>query len=269
MSKFSVLMSVYRREQPQFLREALESLFCQTRLPDEVVLVKDGPLTEELEAVIADFSNRFGERLHLLPLAENVGLGGALNAGLSACRYELVARMDSDDISAPDRFERQLELFEQDESLAVASGWIEEFDERGESRIKRLPESDQQIKEYALKRCPIHHPCAMFRKSAVLRSGSYQHFYLLEDYYLWLRMIRIGARFYNIQIPLLRFRSTSDMFRRRGGWRYAQSEYRLFRYMYQNGMIGLGRFLFNASARFVVRISPTWFRQWVYLKLLR
>ena len=204
-----------------------------------------------------------------MPLAENVGLGRALNAGLEACSYDLVARMDSDDISVPNRFEQQLALFEQDECLSVVSGWVEEFDELGESRIKRLPENDQELKAYALKRCPIHHPCVMFRKSIVLQSGSYQHFYILEDYYLWIRMIQNGAKFYNIQAPLLRFRSSSDMFRRRGGWCYAKSEFRLFKHMYQNDMIGLGGFIFNASARFVVRIAPTWFRQWVYIKLLR
>lgn len=271
MSKFSVLMSVYRREQPQFLREALESLFCQTRLPDEVVLVKDGPLTEELEAVIADFSNRFGERLHLLPLAENVGLGRALNAGLSACRYELVARMDSDDISAPDRFEKLMNAMAEYPEVDVMGSWIDEFATNPEEviSVRKTPEHHAEICKLATSRSPMNHVSVLFRKESVLRVGGYQHFYLLEDYYLWCRMIAAGARFANLSEPLVHVRCGEDMFRRRGGWRYAQSEYRLFRYMYQNGMIGLGRFLFNASARFVVRISPTWFRQWVYLKLLR
>ena len=165
-------------------------------------------------------------------------------------------------------FEKQVEIFAT-KTVDVVSAWIEEFDELNNSRIKKLPECDEEIKRYAIHRCPIHHPCVMFRKEKVMEAGSYQHFYLLEDYYLWLRMIKSGAIFYNIQEPILRFRSTSDMFRRRGGLKYAKSEYRLFKYMYQNGMIGLSRFLFNASVRFIVRVSPTWLRQWVYLKLLR
>jgi len=268
MNKFSVLISVYYKERAEYLQAALNSVFAQTLSPSEVVLVKDGPLGSELEDVIAGFSSRYPSQMKVVVVAQNVGLGQALNIGLSHCTYDLIARMDSDDLCVPDRFEKQVEIFAT-KTVDVVSAWIEEFDELNNSRIKKLPEYDEDIKRYAIHRCPIHHPCVMFRKEKVMEAGSYQHFYLLEDYYLWLRMIKSGAIFYNIQEPILRFRSTSDMFRRRGGLKYAKSEYRLFKYMYKSGMIGLGRFLFNASARFIVRVSPTWLRQWVYLKLLR
>ena len=268
MNKFSVLISVYYKERAEYLKSALESVFTQTLCADEVVLVKDGPIGADLDDIIADFSMHYPNQMKVVELPRNVGLGNALSKGLEHCSYDLVARMDSDDICLPDRFEKQVEIFAT-KTVDVVSAWIEEFDELNNSRIKKLPECDEEIKRYAIHRCPIHHPCVMFRKEKVMEAGSYQPFYLLEDYYLWLRMIKSGAIFYNIQEPILRFRSTSDMFRRRGGLKYAKSEYRLFKYMYKSGMIGLGRFLFNASARFIVRVSPTWLRQWVYLKLLR
>ena len=271
MSKFSVLMSVYYREQPQFLREALDSIFSQTLLPDEVVLVKDGPLTKELDEVVEDFAVRYGERLHRVPLAEHVGFGRALNAGLEACSYDLVARMDSDDISVPNRFEQLMSAMEQYPEVDVLGSWIDEFatDPNEVLSIRKVPEYHSDICKLAASRSPMNHVSVLFRKKSVLQVGGYQHFYLLEDYYLWCRMICAEAVFANIPKSLVHVRCGEDMFRRRGGWRYAKSEFRLFRYMYQNGMIGLGGFIFNASARFVVRIAPTWFRQWVYIKLLR
>lgn len=149
MKEFSVLMSVYAREQSEHLIAALHSVFEQTVSPTEVVLVEDGPLTTELNTVITDFSERYSA-LKIVKLAKNMGLGNALNVGLSACTYSLVARMDSDDLSLPNRFETQLKVFEKDLEVSVVGGWISEFENNPEQIIsyRKVPEFDSEIKHF-------------------------------------------------------------------------------------------------------------------------
>lgn len=271
MNKFSVLISVYHKENPQFLKIALDSIFNQTICPNEVVLVEDGPLTDSLYETINEYEENFNGILKVVRLPQNVGLGRALNAGLEQCSHDLVVRMDTDDICVENRFERLLQAVSENESADVIGSWIDEFATNPTEvvSVRQTPEKDEDIKQLATSRSPMNHVSVLFKKVAVQAVGGYQDFYLLEDYYLWCRMIKANCTFYNLQEVLVHVRCGTDMFRRRGGLKYAKSEYRLFKYMYKSGMIGLGRFLFNASARFIVRVSPTWLRQWVYLKLLR
>lgn len=192
MEKFSVLMSVYAREQSAYLKEALRSVFEQTVPPSEVVLVKDGPLTTELEAVIASFAGRY-KSLKIVALTQNMGLGNALNVGLSACTYRLVARMDSDDLSLPGRFEAQLRVFDEYPDVSVVGGWISEFDKDPKDIIsyRKLPQTDRELKLICQLKNPLNHMTVMFSKKDVLNAGGYQHFYLFEDYWLWVRMIKM------------------------------------------------------------------------------
>ena len=232
LSQFSVLLSLYYKERPDFLYQSLASIFDQTVIPAEVVLVKDGPLTEELEKVVLGYQQRYSS-LKIIPLSQNQGLGRALNEGLKHCSYELVARMDTDDIAKPNRFEKQIRVFQQNSNIDICSAWIEEFegDWHNVISIRMLPETHDEIAYYAQSRCPINHPVVMFKKSAVIRAGGYQHFPLFEDYFLWLRMLKNGAKFHNIQDSLLYFRTSSEMFKRRGGWKYAMDEYRFQKMM--------------------------------------
>lgn len=267
---FSVLLSVYWKEQPAYLQQSLDSIFTQTLMPDEVVLVKDGLLTEELDEVIEDYCRKY-PILKIVPLVQNQGLGKALNEGLKHCSYDLVARMDTDDIAKPNRFEKQVKVFEEHPELDVVGAWIEEFE--GEVKnitsIRKLPESSIAIRKYAKLRNPINHPVVMFRKNAVIAAGSYQHFPLFEDYYLWVRMLLNGAQFYNIQESLLYFRLSPDMFKRRGGWKYAQDEFKFQCKLLSLGFIGYFQFMKNASIRFISRMIPNEVRGLLYKKILR
>lgn len=270
MEKFSVLMSVYHREKGAFLRTALESVFNQTAPPNEVVLVKDGPLTTELDTVIEEFKNQY-DTLQVVALPKNAGLGEALNQGLSHCSHELVARMDSDDICIADRFNLQLEVFEQHPELSVVGGWIDEFstDDRIVESIRKLPEKHSEIRKFAKKKNPINHPSVMFKKSAIEAVNSYEHFYLLEDYWLWIKLLNNDYQFYNIQKPIVKMRGGIAMAARRGGWKYAKSEANLQMKMLAMGYIGIGTFCKNIIIRFTVRMMPNKLRTFVYKTILR
>lgn len=267
---FSVLLSVYYKEQPAFLCQSLNSIISQTLLPDEIVLVKDGILSEDLEAEMDTFRKKYSN-LKIISLATNQGLGKALNEGLKYCSYDLVARMDTDDIAKPNRFEKQIEIFKEYPEVDICSSWIEEFEETKENvlSIRKLPHHHRTLAEYAKKRCPINHPVVMFRKSAVLQAGGYKHFPLFEDYYLWMRMLMNGAKFYNIQESLLYFRFSSEMFKRRGGWKYAMNELRFQCMMKQEHFISTFEFLRNVAIRFSTRIIPNSWRTFIYKKILR
>ena len=267
---FSVLLSVYWKEQPAYLQQSLDSIFTQTLMPDEVVLVKDGLLTEELDEVIEDYCRKY-PILKIVPLVQNQGLGKALNEGLKHCSYDLVARMDTDDIAKPNRFEKQVKVFEEHPELDLVGAWIDEFEEDAKHviSVRKVPEFPIEVQKYALKRSPTNHAVVMFRKSAVLSAGGYLHFPLFEDYYLWVRMLQNGAQFYNIQESLLFVRTSPEMFKRRGGWKYAKDEVRFQHKLLDLGFIGRGHFVENICVRFVVRILPNNLRGFFYTKVLR
>ncbi|MBO4985110.1 MAG: glycosyltransferase [Bacteroides sp.] len=267
---FSVLLSVYIKEQPIFLEQSLASILNQTLIPPEIVLIKDGSLTTELDLIIKKYQNEV-PMIKVIQLPQNQGLGKALNEGLKHCSHELVARMDTDDIAKSNRFERQIQVFEEHPEVDIVSAWIEEFE--GEVNnvvsVRKLPETHAELYNYAKLRCPINHPVAMFKKSAVLAAGGYQHFPLFEDYYLWVRMLMNGAKFHNIQESLLYFRFSPDMFKRRGGWKYAKDELRFQKMLHERRFISHKELIRNTFIRFTARIIPNSFRAWVYKKLLR
>lgn len=268
--KFSVLLSIYYKEKPLYLKEALNSVFNQTVQSQEIVLVKDGPLTDELDEIINNYVSQY-PNLKVISLPQNQGLGKALNEGLKHCRYDIVARMDTDDISKPDRFEKQIKIFEENPDIDVVGSWIDEFEGNTDNviSIRKLPEKHNDIFRYAKKRNPINHPVVMFRKQAVIDAGGYQHFLLFEDYYLWVRMLLNGAKFYNIQESLLYFRFSSDMFKRRGGFNYACMEAKFQWRIHQLGFINLPKTVLNICIRFGTRIIPNSFRSWIYKNFLR
>lgn len=270
MEKFSVLLSVYSRERAEYMREALRSVFQQTSPPDEVILVKDGPLNEELDAVVEEFSRHY-TMFKVVPLPYNVGLGMALNEGLKHCSYELVARMDTDDICVDNRFELQLQVFAQNPELSIVGGWIDEFEDDQSIIIssRHLPQYDNELKVLFKSKSPLNHMTVMFRKNKVLEAGGYQHFYLLEDYWLWARMVACGAILYNVQQKLVNVRGGAAMAARRGGWKYAKSEISLQRQLLKMNLIDSATFLKNVAIRFTVRMMPNKIRVWFYYNILR
>lgn len=268
MIPFSVLMSVYFREKPDYLRQSLDSVFGQTLLPNEVVLVEDGPLTPELNEVIDTYQAAHPE-LKVVPLEKNGGLGNALNEGIKHCTYDVIARMDTDDICKPWRFERQMAFLEEHPEVDICSSWIDEFEDSPTNIItqRRLPEQHDDIVKYAKKRCPINHPTTVYRKAKVLAAGGYGAF--PEDYYLWVRMIMTGCRFYNLQESLLWFRYSSEVTRRRGGWSYTRSEIRAQVNIYKTGFLSFPQFATNLTIRIIVRLMPLPIRNYIYQNLLR
>lgn len=270
MQSFSVLLSLYHKESPLFLHQSLESIFTQTLSPSEVVLVEDGSLTDELYAIVQEFENQY-PKLKVVPLPTNQGLGKALNEGLKHCSYDIVARMDTDDIAKLDRFEKQLAIFQKHPEVDVVGAWIDEFEGEASNvlSVRKVPKEHEDIFRFAKRRCPVNHPVVMFRKSAVLKAGGYKHFPLFEDYYLWVRMLKNGARFYNIQEGLLFFRFSPDMFKRRGGWKYAVTEMRLQTLFYKIGFIDLLSLIRNICIRLVTRLLPNNLRSLLYKRFIR
>lgn len=264
---FSVLIAVYDKEQPSYLRQSLDSIFSQELPPDEVVLVEDGPLNDELENVIRCYS----DRLTVVRLKENKGLGLALQEGLAHCNYDIVARMDSDDIAMPKRFRKEMIWLMEHPETDVVGSWVEEFtDSPGNPvSIRKVPENHEQLLRFCRSRNPMNHPTVMFRKESVLKAGNYRHCPLFEDYDLWMRMLHNGARFHNLQEPLLWFRLSSQLYSRRGGRHYIRKEIAFQKLMYQEGHIGWGRMVCNIIIRTAMRALPGRWRKYGYLFFLR
>lgn len=268
--KYSVLMSVYKQENPNYLTESLRSMLEQSVLPDEIVLVKDGPLTGELEKVIEKFSNK--DIFKVIALESNLGLGRALNIGLQECRNNLVARMDTDDISEKNRCEKQLKLFEKNNNLSVVGTAVVEFIGEIDNIVayKEVKTTHNEITNRSKYRNPINHPSVMFKKSDVISVGSYRHWNLNEDYFLWLRMIHKGFMFQNINEPLVKMRITNETYLRRGGWDYFITQKRLFDYMHRQGTINFIEYGYNNLIRLIMRVLiPNRVRKILYLKILR
>lgn len=268
---YSVLMSVYYKEHPDYLRQSMQSIYDQTIPTDDFVLVCDGPLTPELDAVIADMSLQFGPRLNVCRLLKNGGLGKALNFGIGQCKNDLVARMDSDDISRPDRCEKEIKMLIAHPEISILGGFIEEFieDTNHICSMRVVPEKQNDILRFAKKRNPFNHVSVMYRKSAVESVGSYKSFFLLEDYYLWIRMLNNGHQGYNLQEPLVWVRVGRDMYKRRGGWKYVQSQRNLFKYMAQTGFITGRQSQIQSVVRLIGAVVPNWIRAILFKTMLR
>lgn len=268
--KFSVLIAVYDKEKPDYLRQSLESIFNQTMPPEEVVLVEDGPLTDALTETISDFRQRFPQ-LKIVAMPKNVGLGLALREGIQHCSYDLVARMDSDDMAKPQRFETQLAFMETHLEIDVLGTWVDEFtdDPQQPLSIRKVPEQHEELMKFSRYRNPMNHPTVMFRKAAVMEAGNYQHCELFEDYDLWARMIQQGYRFHNLPVSLLWFRLTDQPFSQRGGFGYIAKELHFQRHLHEKGYISLGRMGLNMLMRTLVRLVPWWWRKYSYLFLIR
>lgn len=271
MAKFSILLSVYYKENPHYLKMALDSIVSQTVLAEEIIIIKDGILTKELDEVIDLFIlSQNSATVYSLP--QNVGLGKALNWGLLKCSNNLVARMDSDDIALPNRFEKQLRCFEQDSSLSIVGGAITEFIDTPDKIVaKRIcPLEDSEVKQYMKSRCGFNHMTVMFKKSDVLHAGNYQDWFWNEDYYLWLRMLLCGCKFQNLPDTLVNVRVGKDMYSRRGGKKYFTSEYKLQKYMYNHRIISYPRFIFNSCIRFCIQVlMPNKLRGYIFKIMFR
>ncbi|WP_286138978.1 glycosyltransferase [Faecalibaculum rodentium] len=267
MEKYSVLMSLYKKEHPEYLRLALDSMINQTVKPDEIVLVEDGPLTEELYAVVEDYK----PYLRIVINEINLGLGLALNEGLKECRNELVARMDTDDISKQDRCEKQLKRFEEKPELAIVGSHSDEFIGTKENIIsqRKVPTTSDAIYEYAKKRSAFNHPAVMYRKSAVVAEGGYSDLKRNQDVDLFGRMLFKGYKAENINESLLWFRCSDELAVRRKSWENTKSYITIIKKFWKMGYSSFGNYAMVAVAQTGIFILPIKAQDWVYKKILR
>lgn len=268
---FSVSMSVYRNDCVEDLRTAVRSVFHQTRVPSEIILVIDGPVSTAMQQAIQALREEI-PILRVIPLEQNMGHAVARQTGLEAACHELCAVMDADDIALPDRFEKQLKAFEEYPEVSVVGGLIHEFIHEIDNvvGIRIVPEHNEDIKDYLKSRCPMNLVTVMLKKSDVMAVGGYLDWYCEEDYYLWIRMTLAGCKFYNIQENLVNVRVGKEMYQRRGGWRYFKSEASIQRFMWKNKLISLPRFGYNVLIRFIVQVVlPNGLRGWVFRHFAR
>jgi len=262
---FSVLLSVYAQEKPEYLSSALYSIWDgQALKPSQIVLVKDGPLSRQLSEVIDKWKDRLGSVMCVEELKKNFGLATALNRGLKLCKFDLIARMDTDDIALPCRFEKQYRFLINNQKIAVCGGQVEEWSGNMLSLVsrKKLPVAHDEILKFAKFRSPVNHPAVMFRKLAVQSVGGYPLIYP-EDYPLWAKLLAEGYWFANLPDVVLRMRVGDDFLRRRG-LRFLKGEIRVYRYLYKINFIGYWRMLVNCFCRAVVRLSPVFLKKFLY-----
>lgn len=270
--KFSVLMSVYKSENPEYLRQALNSVIDQSLVPDEIVIVKDGTLTKNLDAVITEFCNKYTNLFSIVPIKKNVGLGLALRQGILECSHELIARMDTDDIAVPERFEKQIDFLKKNQSIDIVGSYISEFENTLTNVYaqRQVPLEHDKIKEFAKFRCPMNHMTVMYKKQSVLESGNYQDFKYIEDYHLWGRMLQKGLRFANIPENLVKVRAGKTMLVKRAGLEYfIKVEFKLHKFLYDIKFINFYQFLRNICLKFILRTMPLKLMRLTYEKILR
>lgn len=274
---YSVLMSVYKSEKAEYLYIAMNSMWNQTVPTNDFVLMCDGPLTDELDTVIEEMQAEHPDTLHIIRFEKNGGLGHALQVGVKACKNDLIARMDSDDISRPERCEKELAVFAAHPELSIVGSVIEEFTEiePGVSvpsaiNAKRVvPEKSEDIVVFAKQRNPFNHPSVMYKKADVLAAGNYQDVRYMQDYYLWVDMLIAGMKGYNIQEPLVWMRADSNLFKRRSGKLYVEIQVNLFKKMYKAGYITYPQYLKSSAIRVCSASAPNWLRQFMFKKVLR
>lgn len=260
-------MSVYQNDDVENFRCAVESILSQTYSPSEIILVVDGPVPKEIESILKEYA--MNPLFKIMRLPENVGLGSALQKGCTEAQYPLIARMDSDDISDPTRFEKQIKHLQENPNCDVVGTFGVKFFNSLENVYdeKKLPITDQEIKRTMQKRNPLNHMSIMMKKEALLKSGNYQNWYLAEDYYLWLRMCLSGATFHNIPENLVSIRVNNRTFAKRHGMKYFKSLKRLFKFMLTNKIISCWRYLKNILIRFVYHVlMPKWLKKLIYRK---
>lgn len=270
-TKYSVLMSIYHKEDPEYFDISIQSMLNQTLLPDQIVIVKDGPLTSELDRIIEKYINEHCNVFTIVPLEKNIGLGKALDVGLKYCRNELVARMDTDDISLPERCEQQVRMFIENPELDLIGTMIDEFydtpDNIVSSRI--VPTDHREITKFIRRRSPFNHPSVMFKKSAVIESGGYGTFRRKQDLDLFSRMVNNGCRTANINKSLLLFRSNEDNFKRRKSWSYCKSYIEVQYKIWKRGHCSFIDLLYVIVGQAVMFLSPMWLLKWLSKRFLR
>lgn len=271
MQEFSVLMSLYIKEKASNFEECMQSMLKQTVLPTECVVVLDGPISEELRQALESYQAQYGDWIVVVPLEVNHGLGLALAEGVRHCKYDLIARMDTDDIARSDRFEKQLACFEKDPDLSVCGSHIIEFEGSIDHVLakRKVPLTHDAIAAYQKQRSAFNHMTVMFTKEAILKAGNYQHAPLMEDDLMWVHMLQSGAKCLNIDDYLVYARTGYEMICRRGGWSYFKKYRKGRRQILETGYISYWDYWKTVAIQAVVALVPQSVRFFIFNKLLR
>lgn len=268
--KFSATIGCYKNDNPKDFETAFLSIYNQTVRPDEIIITVDGPIPPELDEVVTRFEREF--QAVILRSAQNNGQGMAHALAVTHAKYDLIAIMDADDISVPDRFEKQLSYIVEHPEVSVIGGQIEEFIGSTDNIVGKrvVPEDDHMVKRYLRRRCPFNHVTILLNSHMVKEAGNYQDWHYNEDYFLYCRMLLNGAVFHNLPDTLVYVRVGEEMYKRRGGWKYFKSEAKLQCWMLSHRIIALPRFIINVFIRLCVQVlMPNWLRGFVFQKLFR
>ena len=259
-------MSIYANEKPEYVDACLESILGQTLLPTQIVIVEDGPITVELK----DILDKYQKSLNILrvPIEKHGGLAKALNKGLNFCDYDLIARMDADDVCESYRFEKQYYFLEKRPEIAALSAGLTEYNEDMTKIVKQkfLPTDHEDLIKFSKFRSPLNHPAVMFRKKSILSVGGYPEFFP-EDYFLWIKLISNGFKIANLNESLIKMRVGNAVSDRRD-WKFLLGELKALSYMRQHRMVNFIEYLLIFCLRLVLRLSPKRLRRFFY-KVLR
>lgn len=270
LPKFSATIGCYKNDNPKDFETAFLSIYNQTVRPDEIIITVDGPIPPELDAVVTRFETEY--QAVILRSEQNNGQGIAHSMAVSHAKYDWIAIMDADDISVPDRFEKQLAVIADHPEISVLGGQIDEFIGTPDNvvGIRNVPLEDYMIKRYLRIRCPFNHVSILLNTHMVKEAGNYQDWHYNEDYFLYCRMLEKGAVFCNLPDILCHVRVGKEMYERRGGWRYFKSEAKLQGWMYKHKIIAFPRYCINVAIRLCVQVfMPNWLRGFVFQKLFR
>lgn len=271
METYSVLMSVYKGENPIFFEQAIRSMLEQTVQTNDFVIVCDGPLTAELDAVLEGVAEEYAEIMNIVRLPENVGIGAATDAGLRQCKNNLVAKMDADDIAVPDRCRRQLERFAENPELTVIGGIIEEFDEDPEKpfAVRDVPVSNEEIRSFARRRQPFNNGTVMYKRDAVIAVGGYRRLHRNEDYELYIRMLAAGYYCENLSETLVLYRCNRGAQYRRASWKTLVGCFQSRWHALRIGYCSVFDFLFCVCGQMFMFACPGRVQSWLYARFLR
>lgn len=269
--KFSVLMSLYIKEKAEYFNECMESILCQTVMPSEIVIVFDGPITKELRECVERYKKNNPNLIKTIENKKNKGLGLALADGVPKCNYELIARMDTDDIARKDRFEKQLQMFVDNPDLDICGSHIIEFEGSTQNVLskRKVPLVHEEIARYQKQRSAFNHMTVMYKKSKVLQAGNYEDCPLMEDDMMWVRMLLAGAKCANVDDYLVYARTGYAMIERRGGWSYYKKYRRGRKRILNTGYINKWDYYKTIGVQLIVALMPKKMRLFIFKRLLR
>ena len=269
MNNYSIIMCLYKNDKPNYFQEAIDSLLNQTVKSNDIVIVCDGPISKELNNIVIKYKKKYNSIISVIKLKVNQGLSVAINEGVKYCKNDIIARMDSDDISVEDRFEKQLNFLTKN-NIDIVGGLIEEIQEDGKKTnlIRKVPETNEEIIKYSKYRSPFNHPTIMIKKQILTENNGYANIKLFEDYYFFIKNIK-KYKSYNIQETLVYMRAGNSLYKRRGGINYAKKYLTFKKTLLKEHEINIFEYIISLFIRLPIILLPNFIRKNIYKFFLR